>query len=148
MRAEKIPWVTRIQKIWGKLCASKNSFVHLLGMHWISGSQKYMPQHPAVSRCPLSLSRHHCAVWCSILSFCSVTSHAHRKSRVRSNNVPTRKVCVTLIYLYLLLFAVALLCCDMLWYSCKISFTDLLHAMLCSHSLIIHVYLMFLYTES
>ncbi len=24
--------------------------------------------------------------------FCSVTAHAHRKSRVRSNNMPTRKV--------------------------------------------------------
>ncbi len=41
---------------------------------------------------------------------------------------------------YLLLFAVALLCCD-------ISFTDLLPAMHCSHLLIIHVYLMFLYNE-
>ncbi len=27
---------------WGKLCASRNRFVHLLGMHWIVGSQKYM----------------------------------------------------------------------------------------------------------
>ncbi len=53
--------------------------------------------------------------------------------------------------MYLYLFAVALLCCDMLWYSCavtccgtavlgnagKISFTDLLPDMLCSHALII-----------
>ncbi len=54
------------------------------------------PHHPAVSRCPLSFNRHHCAVWRSALSFCSVTTHAHRKSRVRSNNVPTRKVYVTL----------------------------------------------------
>ncbi len=43
------------------------------------------------------------------------TQHAHRKSRVRSNNAPTRKVYVTLVYL--LLFAVGSLCCDMLWYS-------------------------------
>ncbi len=43
-RAETIPRVTRIQKNhWGKLCASKNRFVHLLGMHWIFGSRKYMP---------------------------------------------------------------------------------------------------------
>ncbi len=59
----------------------------------------------------LSLSRPHCAVWrsvqYSVLSFCSVTTHAHRKSRVRSNSAPTRNVYVTLVYLYLL--AVALL---------------------------------------
>ncbi len=97
------------------------------------------PLHPAVFRCPLSLSHHHCAAWRSSLSFCSFTAHAHRKSRVRSNNAPTRKVYVTLVYMFL--FAVELLCC-------KISFTDLLSAMLCSHSLMIHVYLMFLYTES
>ncbi len=36
---------------------------------------------------------------------------ARRKSRVRSNNAQTRNVYVTLVYL--LLFAVALLCCDM-----------------------------------
>ncbi len=95
------------------------------------------PHHPAVFRCPLSLSRHHWVTWRSSLSFCSVT--AHRKSRVRSNNALTRKVYVTLVYMFL--FAVELLCC-------KISFTDLLSAMLCSHSLMIHVYLMFLYTES
>ncbi len=45
---------------------------------------------------------------------------------VCSNNASPRKVYVTLVYL--LLFAVELLCCDMLWYSCKISFTDLLPA--------------------
>ncbi len=28
----------------GKLCASKNRFVHLLGMHWIFGRRKYMPR--------------------------------------------------------------------------------------------------------
>ncbi len=61
-------------------------------------------------------SCHHCAAWRSALSFCSVSAHGHRKSRVRSNNTLTRKVYVTLIYL--LLFAVELLCCDMLWYSC------------------------------
>ncbi len=56
-RAETIPRVTQIQKNhWGKWCASKNRFVHLLGMHWIFGSRKYMLHHPAVSRCPLSLS--------------------------------------------------------------------------------------------
>ncbi len=104
------------------------------------------PHHPAVFRFPLSISRHHCAVGRSALSFCSVTSHAHRKSRVRSNNAPPRKVYATLVYLFL--FAVALLCCDMMWYSCKISITDLLPVILCSHSLIIQVYLMFLYTES
>ncbi len=69
------------------------------------------PHHPAVFMFPLSLSRHHCAVWRSALSFCSVTTHAHRKNRVRSNNAPTRKVYVTLVHL--LLFAVELLCCDM-----------------------------------
>ncbi len=67
-------------------------------------------------------------------SFCPFTRDA-LKSRVRSNNAPTRNVYVTLVYLFL--FAVALLCCDMLWYSCKISFTYLLPAMLCSHALII-----------
>ncbi len=38
----------------------------------------------------------------------SVTAHAHRKTIVRSNNAPTRKVYVTLVYLFL--FAVALMC--------------------------------------
>ncbi len=47
------------------------------------------PHHPAVSRFPLSLRRR------SALSFCSVTTRAHQKSRVRSNNAPTRKVYVT-----------------------------------------------------
>ncbi len=93
------------------------------------------PHHRAVFRFALSLSRHHCAV----LSFYSVTAHAHRKSRVCSNIAPKKSVYVMLVYL--LLFAVALLCY-------KISFTDLLPAMFSSHSLIIHVYLMFLYTES
>ncbi len=87
-------------------------------MHWIFGSQKYIPHHPAVSRFPLSAV---ITAPCDALSFCSVTAHAHRK-RVRSNNVPTRNV--TLVYLFL--FAVELLCCDMLWYSCEISSTDLL----------------------
>ncbi len=98
------------------------------------------PHRPAVFMFPLSLSRHHCAVCRSALSFCSVTAHAHRKSRVRSNNAPTRKVYVTLVYL--LLFAVELLCCDMQYRA------DLGNTMVCSHSLIIHVYLIFLYTES
>ncbi len=98
------------------------------------------PHRPAVFMFPLSLSCHHCAVCRSALSFCSVTAHAHRKSRVRSNNAPTRKVYVTLVYL--LLFAVELLCCDMQYRA------DLGNTMVCSHSLIIHVYLMFLYTES
>ncbi len=87
-------------------------------MHWIFGSQKYIPHHPAVSRFPLSAV---ITAPCDALSFCSVTAHAHRK-RVRSNNAPTRNV--TLVYLFL--FAVELLCCDMLWYSCEISSTDLL----------------------
>ncbi len=110
------------------------------------------PHRPAVFGL-LSLIRPHSAAWRSALSYRSVTAHAHRKSRVRSNNAPTRKVYVTLVYL--LLFAVALLCCDMLWYSWSPS---LLPAMLCSHALIIqlcqgfhiliHVHLMFLYTES
>ncbi len=77
-----------------------------------------VPHRPAVFRF-LSFSRHHCAVWRSVqysaLSFCSVTAHAHQKSRVRSNNTPTRNVYVTLVYLFL--FAVVLLCCDMLWYN-------------------------------
>ncbi len=34
-----------------KWCASKNHFFHLLGMHWIFGSQKYMPHHTA-QQCP------------------------------------------------------------------------------------------------
>ncbi len=71
---------------------------------------------PSSVQVTLPHSRHHCAAWRSALSFCSVTAHAHRKSRVCSNNTLTRKVYVTLIYL--LLFAVELLCCDMLWYSC------------------------------
>ncbi len=56
-------------------------------------------------------------------SFCSVTAHVHRKSRVRSNNTTKRNVNVTLVYL--LLFAVELLCCE--WHAVQlISFTDLL----------------------
>ncbi len=81
------------------------------------------PHHPAVFMFPLSLSRHHCAVWCSPLWLSSVTAHAHRKSRVRSNNTTKRNVNVTLVYL--LLFAVELLCCE--WHAVQlISFTDLL----------------------
>ncbi len=38
----------------------------------------------------------------------SVTAHAHRKTIVCSNNAPTRKVYVTLVYLFL--FAVVLMC--------------------------------------
>ncbi len=42
-RAETIPWVTWIQKIIeAKLCASRNRSVHLLGMHWIFSSRKYI----------------------------------------------------------------------------------------------------------
>ncbi len=49
------------KKIRGKWCASNNRFVHLLGMHWIFGSRKYMAHRPAqqCSCCP-SLIRHHC----------------------------------------------------------------------------------------
>ncbi len=36
---------------WGKLCSSKNRFVHLLGMHWIFGSRKYM-RHRTAQHCP------------------------------------------------------------------------------------------------
>ncbi len=53
-RAETSPRVTRvtqIQKIRGKLCASKNRFVHLLGVHWFFGSRKYMPHH-TTQQCP------------------------------------------------------------------------------------------------
>ncbi len=145
-----IPRVTRIQKI---IEANRRIvFVHL-GMHGIFGSRKYMPHRTEVSRFARSLSHHHCTVWSSALSLCSVTAHAHWKSRVRSNNTPARKVYVTLVIVYLLLFAVELLCCDavvqLIWTTLvKISFTDLLPAMVCSNSLIIHVYLMFLYTES
>ncbi len=87
------------------------------------------PHRPAVFRFLLSLSRHHCALWRSIqystLSFCSVTAHAHCKSHVRSNNAPTRNVYITLVYLFL--FAVALLCCDMLWYSWSVQRWSNLH---------------------
>ncbi len=115
------------------MCSSKNRFVHLLGMHWIFGSRKYMPHrtapHSSVQVSPLpQLSSLHCVMLRSIILL-----------RVRSNNTAKRKVYVTLVYL--LLFAVELLCCE-------ISFTDLLSAMICSQSLIIHVNLMFLYTES
>ncbi len=44
------------------------------------------------------------------LLYSLVTAHAHRKSRVRSNNAPTGNFYVV----YLLLFAVALQCCGML----------------------------------
>ncbi len=88
------------------------------------------PHRPAVFFRLLSSSRHHCAVWCSVqysvLSFCSVTAQAHRKSRVRSNNAPTRNVYVTLVYVFLI--AVALLCFDMLWYSWSVQcWSNLLH---------------------
>ncbi len=69
------------KKSLGKLCASKNRFVYLLGMHWIFCSWKYMPHRAAVSRFPLSLNSHHCAAWRSALSLCSVTAHTHWKSR-------------------------------------------------------------------
>ncbi len=64
------------------------------------------------------------------------SAHAHRKSRVRSNNAPTRKVYVTLVCLQESCCAVT--CCGTAVKS---------PSLICSHSLIIHVYLMFLYTE-
>ncbi len=75
-RAETIPRDTRVThtKNRGKLCALKNRFVHLLEMHWIFGSRKYM-LHRTPQQCsgvPLSLNRHHCAVSRSTISFCIV----------------------------------------------------------------------------
>ncbi len=75
------------------------------------------------------------------VTLCSIILLSYRSCSLEKQriNAPTRKVYLTLVYL--LLFAVALLCCE-------ISFTDLLSAMPCSHSLIMHVYLRFIYTES
>ncbi len=114
------------------------------------------PHHPVVSRCTLSLSRYHCAA----LSFCSVTAHAHRRSRVRSNNAATRNVYVTLVYLFL--FAVASLCRDMLWCSWSGQHWSHLHWSAPRYALLtfagntalpgfyicIHVHLMFPFAES
>ncbi len=41
--------------------------------------------------------------------------HSAQLPLMLTGKAPTRKVYVTLVYLFL--FAVALLCCDMLWYS-------------------------------
>ncbi len=113
-------------------------------MHWIFGSRKYIPRRAAqqcvqVSPLPQPSSlRHVTHVQYSALSFCSVTAHA----QVHSNNVPTRNVYVMLVYLYL--FAVALLCCDMLWYS----WTGQCWSNFYTCYIFVHVHLMFPYTES
>ncbi len=89
-------------------------------MHWINDHRKYMPCRTgqqcsgftliiAPRDAPFNIRLHLCA-------FCSVTAHAHQKSRVCSNNMPIGIVYVV----YLFLFAVVLLCCDMLWYSCTV----------------------------
>ncbi len=62
----------------------------------------------------------------------------------KAESAPITRQDRSVTFVYLLLFAVELLCCE-------ISFTDLIPVfiILCTHSLIIHhVYLMFLYTES
>ncbi len=140
-RAETIPstQVTWIQKNRGKLCASKNHFVHLLGVHWIFGSRKYMPHH-TTQQCsgfpsPSTVITAPCEA--PLYHSVQLPAHAHRKSRVCSNNAPTRKVYVTLVYL--LLFAVELLCWATL---VKISFTDLLPAItLADNTCLLDVYL-------
>ncbi len=74
--------------------------------------------------CPLSLNRHHCRR-VTLRSIHSVQLPLMLTGKARSKKQERKKkVYVTLVYM--LLFAVALRCCDMLWYSCKISFTDLL----------------------
>ncbi len=125
------------------------------------------PHRTAMFQFPLSLSRHHCTAWRSVqysaLSICSVTAHAHRNSRVRSNDMPTRNVYVRLVYLYFYLFAVELLCCHMLLYSWSGQrWSNLLHWSAPRYALLtfadntalpgflyfIHVHLMFPCTES
>ncbi len=114
IRAETIPRVTRIQKNpRGKLCALKNRLVH-----FIRDAQNFRlpkiyaaPRRPAVFRFPAVITTQCDALFNIPLyqcAFCSFTAHAHRKSRVFSNNAPTGSFYVV----YLFLFAVALLCCS------------------------------------
>ncbi len=82
------------------------------------GHRKYMPRRTgqqcsgftlitAPRDAPFNIPLYQCA-------FCSVTAHAPRKSRVRSNNAPTRNFYV----IYLFLFAVAL---RTLGFFCKVA---------------------------
>ncbi len=119
-------------------------------MHWIFGHWKDMPRHPAVFRfhsppavitaqcdTPFNIPLYQCA-------FCSVTAHAHRKSRVRSNNAPTGSFYVV----YLFLFAVALLLWHavvQLYWTTLVKSPSLIWSTLCSHALIIIALPGFLY---
>ncbi len=132
-------WTTHFRARWNLLVfsrfgrsehsyAAQNTGI-LSFCYWFQWRKKSLLSSRAASE------SHVCNLY-SALSFCSVTAHAHRKSRVHSNNTLTRNVYVMLVYVFLI--AVALLCCDMLWYSWsgnagQIS-TDLLPAILCSHS--------------
>ncbi len=154
-KAETISQVTRIQKNQRLIMCLEESFCPFTrdALNFRQLKIYAAPHRPAVFGL-LSLSHHHSAAWRSALSYRSVTAHAHRKSRVRSNNAPTRKVCNVSILVAVCSSAAVL------WHAVvqMISFTDLLPAMLCSHALIIqlcqgfhifiHVHLMFPYTES
>ncbi len=82
---------------------------------WVSATDSYgEKKHFLPSSSILRVIRFTCLQTTYILLYHSaVTTYAHRKSEVRSYNVPTRNVYVTLVYVFL--FAVALLWCDMLW---------------------------------
>ncbi len=81
IRAETIPRVTRIRQI---MCLEESFCPFTRDALNFRQPKIYAPHHPAVSRFALSLSRHHCAMWRSALSFCSITAHAHRTALVTS----------------------------------------------------------------
>ncbi len=68
-KAETSPRVTQIQKIRQIMCLEE-SFCPFTRDALIFQQPKIYaaPHHPAVSRCPLSLSRHHCTMWRSARS--------------------------------------------------------------------------------
>ncbi len=101
----------RIQKSRQIMCLEE-SFCPFIGMHWIFGHRKYMPCRTA-QQCsgfsPSAVITVPCDAPFNILLY-----HLLRY-RSCSPEKPTRNVYVMLVYLFL--FAVVLLCCDMLWYN-------------------------------
>ncbi len=105
----KAPCVFSIWSIWAFISSAKHRHLEFLLLIPMEKKKHFLP-----SSSILRVIRFTCLQTTYILLYHSaVTAYAHRKSEVRSYNVPTRNVYVTLVYVFL--FAVALLWCDMLW---------------------------------
>ncbi len=107
----KTPWVFSVWSIWAFINSAKHRHLEFLLLILWRKKITYCP--PAAFRASSESRVCKQPIFHSIILLLPLMLTGNAKSAQK--NAPTRNVYVTLVYLFL--FVVALLCCDMLWYS-------------------------------